>query len=200
VARVIDYPLVLETLTRAGFVSLYHNSGAFGFPREVSTQSVGWIGPKDATLKPAALPLTRRVPPPCPITLAALAGRVWQGHLRGPVWLMPRNHWAFELNFGNSEWMPALLERAGIDPQQLAGRNDGSAVEFSDSEEPLLRPALAVLLERLWGSDFALAWPGRPCLCTVHHHTQLWWTTTDASLIDALDALVPPADGSEDAD
>jgi hypothetical protein len=47
------------------------------------------------------------------------------------------------------------------------------------------------LLGRLLGSDFMLAWPGRPAVCTVHHHKQLWWTTTDPELLAALEAMVP---------
>ena len=81
----------------------------------------------------------------------------------------------------------------GIDPAALSGRNDGAAIEFIEAEAGQLSSALEELLTRLWGSDFALAWPGRPVLCTVHHHTQLWWATPDPGLVAALDALVPPA-------
>jgi hypothetical protein len=191
--RIIDYPDVLNVLLGAGFESLYHNSGAFGFGRAVSTQSVGWVGDPDPSLKPAALSLTRRVAPPYASTLAALAARAWQERLPGRVWLMPRNHWAFELNHGNGDWMPGVLARAGVDPAALSGRNDGSAVEFSREEAAPLQAVLEMLLTKLWGSDFALAWPGRPVLCTIHHHTQLWWTTSDPALLAALEELVPLA-------
>jgi hypothetical protein len=203
VPSVIDYSVVSSTLLGARFESLYHNSGAFGFPRAVSARHVGWIGPQDPTLKESARPLTRRVPEPYAQTLAALAVRAWREHLPGPVWLMPRNHWAFELDHGNSEWMPGLLREVGINPALLSGRNDGSAIEFATGESAALEPALAKLMTDLWGSDFALAWPGRPVLCTVHHHTQLWWTTTDDAFVAALDALVPPTqwwDGTRTAD
>ena len=190
---IVDYPVVLDTLLGAGLESLYHNSGAFGFPRAVPAHHVGWIGPADSTLKPSALPLTRRVPEPYARTLAMLAVRMWAGHLPGPVWLMPRNHWAFELDHGNSGWMPELLRGVGIDPAALSGRNDGAAIEFQVDEAETLVPALEKLLTGLWGSDFALAWPGRPILCTVHHHTQLWWTTTDANLLAALELLTRAA-------
>ena len=186
----IDYPVVLAALTGTGFESLYYNSGAFGFPRAVSPRYVGWVGPDDPTLRPAALPLVRRVAPPFAPTLAALAVRAWESLLPGPAWLMPRNHWAFELDHGNGDWMPAVLKGIGIDPGALSGRSDGSAVEFQLEEAALLTPALEQLLTRLWGSDFALAWPGRPALCTVHHHTQLWWSTTDPAIAAGLDALV----------
>ena len=192
--RIIDYSAVLATLTGAGLESLYHNSGAFGFPRAVSPRHVGWIGPKDGTLKASALPLTRRVGPPYEESLVTLMVRAWQQYLSGPVWLMPRNHWVFELQHGNGDWLPEVLRQIGVDPQVLSGRNDGAAIEFSESEAPLLPPILIPLLTRLWGSDFGLAWPGRPSLCTVHHHTQLWWSTTDAALLAALDRLVAPTE------
>jgi hypothetical protein len=194
VPSIVDYPVVLHTLLGEGLESLYHNSGAFGFPRASMARHVGWIGPVDSTLKESALPLTRRVSEPYARTLATLAVRVWLEHLRGRVWLMPRNHWAFELDHGNSEWMPGLVREVGVDPAALAGRNDGAAIEFAETDSGKLAAALEKLLTGLWGSDFALAWPGRPVLCTVHHHKQIWWTTTDAGLVAALDALVPPTE------
>ena len=189
--RIIDYPTVLDTMLAAGFESLYHNSGAFGFPRAVVTRSVGWVGPPDPTLRPAALPLTRQVPPPHGPTLADLATRAWRDLLSGPAWLMPRSHWAFELDHANGDWMPALLERVGVDPAPLASRNDGAAIEFVPAEGPRLAAALEALLTKLWGSDFSLAFPPRPVVCTVHHHTQLWWTTRDDAVAEALKAMVP---------
>lgn len=190
---IIDYPDVLNALLAAGFESLYHNSGAFGFPRAIPARHLGWIGPDDPTLKETALPLTRRVSQPHAPTLAGLAVRVWQEHLPGAVWLMPRNHWAFEIDHGNSQWMPGVLRGIGIDPAALSGRNDGAAIEFARGEWAALESTLERLLTGLWGSDFALAWPGRPVLCTVHHHAQLWWTTTDAGLLAALERMVPGA-------
>ena len=35
-------------------------------------------------------------------------------------------------------------------------------------------------------SDFLLAFPDRPALCTVHHHEQVWWQTTYEALARAL--------------
>ena len=46
--HIIDYPLVVEQMTRQRFVSLYPNSGAFGFPPESGAASLGWIGPDGA--------------------------------------------------------------------------------------------------------------------------------------------------------
>ena len=189
--RIIDYPVVLDRMLAAGLESLYHNSGAFGFARAVPTQNVGWIGPPDPTLRAGALALTRQVAEPFAPTLAALAVRAWRDHLPGPAWLMPKSHWAFELDHANGDWMAPLMRELGLDPEALASRNDAAALEFLQPEEQLLSAALEQLLTRLWGSDFALAWPGRPVVCMIHHHTQLWWTTSDAGLADAVRAMVP---------
>ena len=180
-------------MVAAGLDSLYHNSGAFGFPRGVVTKSVGWVGPDDPTLRPAALPLVRRVAEPYAANLAAAAVRACREQALGRVWLMPKSHWAFELDHANGAWMPSMLRSIQVDPVALAGRNDGSAIAFAPAEDALLAAALEELLTRLWGSDFALAWPGRPIVCTVHHHTQLWWTSSDVAFIDALDQVVPPS-------
>ena len=190
--QIIDYSVVSETLLGAGFESLYHNSGAFGFPRAVPTHSVGWIGADDPTLREAARPLTRRVAAPYEATLAALATRAWRDILPGPLWLMPKSHWAYELDFGSREWLAGTLERIGIDPRALEGRNDGSAIEHGEADAASFASMLEDLLTRLRGSDFAFVVPGRPVVCTVHHHAQLWWTTTDAAVVRALDAMVPP--------
>src|SRR5438067_12893552 len=64
VARIIDYDMVLERMSAQGFVSLYHNSGAFAFARQTETQMVGWIGLDDPTLLPAARQASIAVPPP----------------------------------------------------------------------------------------------------------------------------------------
>ncbi len=193
--RIIDYPLVVDQMSRQRFVSLYPNSGAFGFPAESGAVSLGWIGPDDASIRPESRPLTRRVAEPCEATLAALATRMWAEQLPGPaVWVLPKSHWAYELMFGSLEWMPRLLNEVGLSPEDLAGRHDGSALEFSPSETGAFEQFLAGLLGGLFGSDFQLAWPGRPLVCTVHHHKQLWWTTTDAALVAGLEALVSPGE------
>jgi hypothetical protein len=118
---------------------------------------------------------------------------MWTGGLEGgSAWVMPKSHWAYELMFGSAEWMPQLLREAGLSPEDLSRRHDGSAVEFSPGEEALFERLLAGLLGRLLGSDFLVAWPGRQIVCTVHHHKQLWWTTTSLDLRRKLDVLVPP--------
>jgi hypothetical protein len=86
--------------------------------------------------------------------------------------------------------MPAALEHIGIDPGQLQARNTGCALEFRPDEIRPFRFLLLRLLECLTSSDFAIAFPNRPALCTVHHHKQLWWTTPDPALYDAIDRVV----------
>ena len=106
--------------------------------------------------------------------------------------MMPKSHWAYELDHGSREWMPEVLRSVGIDPAVLAPRNDGTAIEFAQGERDAFVRLVEGLLSRLLGSDFALAFPGRPALCTVHHHKQLWWTTSDETVVQSLDRLVPP--------
>ena len=190
-ATIIDYDEVLRRMRADGLESLYHNSGAFGFPPSARPMHSGWIGPPDPTIRPEALSLARAVPPPYEQTLARLAARAWVQHLPGPVWVMPKSHWAYELDFGSATWMPGLLGELGLDPPSLHRRHDGSALEFEPTEVGAFTTFVAGLLENLLGSDFALAFPGRPATCSVHHHKQLWWSTTDPAVHAALDALVP---------
>jgi hypothetical protein len=188
--RLIDYVDVERVMIGRGFVSLYPNSGAFGFPPEVHAMTVGWIGPGDSSIRPAARALARPVAAPYEPTLAALATRVWRELLPGPIWVQPKAHWAYELMFGSHEWMPALLRTAGVDPDILYPRHDGTAIEFTPGEEPAFEPLICGLLEKLLGSDFLITSPTHPIVCTVHHHKQLWWSTTDAGLLAALEGMV----------
>jgi hypothetical protein len=190
--QLIDYQHVLQRMTATGFRSLYYNSGAFGFPPEEPARSFGWIGPADPTIRDAARPLTRKAPKPYDASLAALAERAWQTLLIGPAWIMPKSHWAYELDFGSKEWMPDLLAEIGVPVESLRGRNNAAAIEFAASEATPMRRLVLGLLVNLYGSDFALAFPGRPVVCTIHSHKQLWWTTTDESIADGLDLLLPP--------
>ena len=177
-----------------GLVCLYHNSGAFGFAPNVTTQSVGWIGQADRTIRPEALAMARPIAGPIEATLASMAVRAWLDNIGGRIRVTPKSHWAYELDFGSHNWMPAALLSAGVSQEQLrvvSRRHDGSAFEFELSESPLLRGLLDALLSHLLGSDFQLTWPGRPIICTVHHHKQLWWTTSDAALKAALKGRAP---------
>ena len=188
---VVDYPVVLADQQRAGLRSLYHNSGAFGFPNGVATKSVGWLGRPDPTLRPAAVPLARVVPPPFARTMAERLVLAWHATMPGDIWLMPKAHWAYELDFGSKDWLPGVLADAGVDAAQLAGRNNGSAVAFGMGEGGAATMLLDCLLRQLTGSDFAAAWPGRRVACTIHSHEQVWWTTDDADVMAGLDRLVP---------
>ena len=177
-------------MTADGLESLYFNSGAFGFPRRTTTYSIGWIGPDDPTIRPDARAMIRAVAPPWEENLTALALQIWREHLPGDVWVMPKSHWGFELDHGSAEWMPAALKDVEIDSSILASRTDGSAIEFTIDEAVQFEKFLHTLLTRLMGSDFLIAFPDRGTICTVHHHRQLWWTTTDEKIHAAIDAAV----------
>lgn len=185
----IDYEAVQEHMDALGMRSLYYNSGAFGPKDAVSMRYFGWIGPDDPSIRPEALAHSRRVPPPYAQTLAALAARVWQELLPGPAWVMPKSHWAYELDFGSKTWMPGALERLGLDPASLAARTNAAAIEFATSEVEPLAAFVGTLLDNLLGSDFAIAFPSYPINCTIHHHKQLWWVATDDLLIQQIRAL-----------
>lgn len=187
--RIIDYPTVLEQMQRQQMRSLYHNSGAFGFIETSRLHHRGWIGPADPTLRPEAQALARRVIDPCEASLAQLAEQVWQQIAPGSVWVLPMSHWAYELDFGSRDWLPATLESLGVDLSHLQGQNTAPAIAFDPDETAPFRHLVAQLLEHLAGSDFALAFPGWPLRCTIHHHKQLWWTTNDSTLLAGIDSI-----------
>ena len=178
----MDFDRVVESMTSEGFRSLYHNSGAFGFARGTDVHYAGWIGPPDASIRAEMRPLLRQVPPPYEANLAGAAGEVWTLKLPGAAWIMPMSHWSYELDFGSREWMPAALDAIGVNGTELSYRANGAAVEFQVGERAAMESLVAALLANLRTSDFMLAFPGRPALCTVHHHKQLWWQTTDPTL------------------
>jgi hypothetical protein len=183
---IVDYEQVLSQMTGQGLRSLYYNSGAFGFAERATVYSIGWMGPEDSSLKPEARELAVQVAAPYEATLANLVVRAWQDHLPGKVWLMPKSHWAYELDYGSRDWMPSLLERAGVDAGLLQIRTNAAAIEFNLAETRSLSHVIETLLRMLLGSDFALAFPGRPVACTLHHHKQVWWQSSDAELIEGL--------------
>jgi hypothetical protein len=186
---IIDYPIVLEQMRELKMRSLYYNSGAFGFSDDEPTRSIGWIGPADETIRPEVRSLTRQVREPYEPTLVELLLRAWRDILPGRIWVMPSSHWAYELDFGSRQWMTPLLEGIGIDPGLLQHRTTAAAIEFTPEESPALAHFVTRLLEMLEGSDFSLAFPKRRVACTLHHHKQLWWTSADMQIIDALDQL-----------
>jgi len=189
VPKLIEYEQVVEHMTALGMRSLYYNSGAFGPIDTSPTKFVGWIGPDDPSIRPEALAAARRVPAPCELKLVELVGRAWREFFPGPAWIMPKSHWAYELDFGSKQWMPAALAQLGIDAANLAPRTNAPAIEFDLSEFTLFHQFVQTLLENLRGSDFALAFPDHPTLCTIHHHKQIWWVTTDARELEQLSSL-----------
>ena len=187
---IVEYARVLEQMGKQGFKSLYYNSGAFGFKDDIPTESVGWIGADDPSLRPEALALAHKVPAPYEPELTSRVMRAFQEMLPGNVWLMPKSNWAYELDFGSRDWLPALLEHVGVDSGLLQHRTDGSAIEFELSEGDAFAHVVEGLLRMLLGSDFALVFPDRPVICTLHHHKQVWWTSSDRSLIQSLGQLL----------
>jgi hypothetical protein len=192
VAKIIPYDIVLHRLLNEGFNGLYHNSGSFGFARDAATFSIGWIGPADPTIRAEAIHFTRAVKPPHAENLTDLTIRAWQGLLGGPVWVLPRSHWAYELDFGSAAWMPGALSHVGIGSSDLPSLAKGEAIEFAPEESNQFGSFLRSLLDNLSGSsDFQLVWPEKHVLCTVHHHQQLWWTAADELLQQSLAAMAP---------
>ena len=182
VPQIVDYERVLQRMTGEGFRSLYHNSGAFGFARGAEAPYSGWIGPPDGSIRAEAKRFVRQIEPPHAENLARGAGDAWSEHLPGPAWVMPMSHWSYELDFGSRAWMGAALNAIGVDGDALITRANGAALAFELAEREPFESLVTQLLLHLRTSDFMLAFPGRPALCTVHHHTQLWWQTTDATL------------------
>jgi hypothetical protein len=197
VAQIIDYDVVAKTLTSAGLVCQYPNSGAFGFDEFQPVMMRGWIGPADASIRPGMRSVIGSVSPPYEENLAALFVRAWRESLskklaasKAPIWIMPGSHWAFELD-ANRAWLMNLLADIDIDAGKLQGRADGSAIEFPDTEALSAGRFVSGLLQNLTASDFFIAFGRNPLVCTVHHHKQLWWSTTERPVLDSLDRLVP---------
>jgi hypothetical protein len=187
---IIDYDTVVEQMRKQKLKCNYYNSGAFGFADPVGVKHLGWIGPDDSSIRPAAREFARAVPPPYEANLADRLTRAWLAHFPGRVWAMPMSHWAYELDYGSRDWMPALIEHIDLDPGLLQGRNNAAAIEFSVDEAHHLKHFAQRLLEMLMSSDFMLAFVGQPTLCTLHHHKQLWWSTKDDAVLTALEAAV----------
>lgn len=185
-STVIEYQIALKGLGAQGLVCNYFNGGAFGFAKDVNVSIRGWIAADDPTIRPQLRPHIKQIPPPAEQNLAKAAVAVWQKELTGPGWIMPLSHWAFELDSGSKNWLPNLLQSIGIDGKILAGRSDASPIEFERSEQSDLSRFIQTLLENLTSSDFMLAFPAHPVLCTIHHHKQLWWTALDESLIERI--------------
>jgi hypothetical protein len=192
---VVDYPVVFSRMIGQRLGCNYPNSGSFGFAPQTDLKILGWIGPDDATIRPAMRQMARVIPAPHEFNLAAAALDAWQMALPGVLWAMPASHWHFELHDGSREYLPALLSEIDIDPAILRDRPDGSALEFTPSETAAFGRFLRGLLSGLRVSDFMLAFPARPVLCMVHHHKQLWWTSPEAGWLERIDRWRPGAGG-----
>lgn len=187
---IVDYAIVLQTLESEGLVCQYFNGGSFGFPEDAVARIRGWLGPPDETIRPEMRPRTRMVKEPFEANLAEWAARAWLSILPGNVWVMPASHWSFELTHGNRQWLRDLLKAAGIEPGLIIGRTNASAIEFLPEEQLAFRVLIEGLLKGLTASDFTLVFPGRATVCTLHHHKQLWWVSTDQQTVSKLDGIV----------
>ena len=191
VPHVIPYPQVLDAIRDIGVRCVYPNGGAFAVADAGRAQSVGWVGPDDPTIRPEARGLARRVPPPYESNLARLLVRAWREVAPTSVaWLMPASHWAYELRFGSGAWLPDVLTSIGIDHQPLESSSQANAIEFLPEEASALEHVARRLLESLAGSDFSVLLPPRAVVGRLHHHKQVWWTTSEDGVIEALRAIV----------
>jgi hypothetical protein len=193
--NIVEYSIVLDRLIKEGYRSLYFNSGAFGFGNGVKTESRGWIGPHDGSIRESARSIVRQTGSPYDVVLSKALIKTWQTKLPGAVWAMPKSHWAYELEFGHRDWLPDVLNQIGVDAKLLAPLNNAAAIEFKPGEEKAFDFFVRELLQRLFSSDFQLVFPGHSTICTIHTRCQLWWTTTKPAVIETLDALLP-ADGN----
>jgi hypothetical protein len=186
VPRIIEYQIALQRLEHQGLVCNYFNGGAFGFPKGVDVSVLGWIAADDPTIRPQLRPHIRQIPAPQEQNMAQAAVEAWLAEFPDPAWIMPLSHWAFELDFGSKNWLPNSIKSIGLDPALLASRSDASPIEFQLSDKPLLLNFIQTILQNLASSDFMLAFPSQAVLCTIHHHKQLWWTSSDKAIIERI--------------
>jgi hypothetical protein len=187
VPTIVDYSIVQQTAAEMGLVSLYHNSGAYGFGAGAAVGHVGWIGQPDATLRASARDSARQVRPPYPENMATGVEHFARMLKPSAVWLLPASHWAYELRFGG-QWVGQLLDQLNLEASALRDRADGSAIAFMADEMTILSTVIATLLEKLpaGGSDFSLLAPPRRVVGMIHHHQQVWWTTADTDITALL--------------
>ena len=188
---VVAYSTVVREMERLGARCIYPNGGAFDFEDRSAAMSVGWIGPEDPTIRPEAMHLVRRIREPYESNLARLLVEAWRRVAPGPVWVMPKSHWAYELRFGSRGWMPGLLDDVGLDVNALETKSEADAIEFVREESEAFERLARRLLERLEASDFAVAFPDVPVIGALHHHKQIWWTTIDTRVLAGIDAVLP---------
>jgi hypothetical protein len=194
---IVEYDRVVARMSGQGMRCLYHNSGAFGPAAGAPTHFAGWLGPEDPTIRPEARVHARQVAGPFEATLASLTTRAWLEVLPGPAWVMPKSHWAHDLDLGRKAWMSEALRQADIDSAPLATLNVAAAIEFQPHEAARFTVFVQTLLEHLLGSDFAVAYPGRPVVATIHHHKQVWWLSENESIIRQIDSIAPVIEGDK---
>jgi hypothetical protein len=193
---ILDYHDAINVLRPRRIVCVYPNGGALGFAPGVATRSVAWIGPEDPTIRRDARQLARAVPPPFEPNLAKLLVGAWRAVLPGVAWVMPASHWAFELDFGSAEWLGQTLRDIGVDPAPLEALTTGAPIEFAPDESASLETLARALLTNLAQSDFTIVFPDPAVIGRLHHHKQLWWTSSDGSVIDKLAAISSGPPGS----
>ena len=184
---IIPYSNVLIAMSSIGAICNYHNSGSFGLSGD-NVQTVGWLTDDDPTIRPEMRQHSRLFSRD---ELIPRLLQIWQKHLPGPIWIMPASHWAFELNYGNADWLPQRLSEIGIDPSLLRDRNDGSAIAFDWTERNAVTDLTADLLTRSTASDFTATWPTHATVAMLHHHRQIWWRTMELELADDLRLISP---------
>ena len=183
VARIVDYADVCKRADTLGLISAYYNTGAFTFPAGETVHIVGWVGGVDSTIRPGLA--TVAVGEPVAANLVKRLMAMWPGEIDGPAWVMPKSHWAFELDHGNGGWLGPALAAVGVDPELLRPLTDGAAIEFEPGDAAI-SGLLETLLTHLTASDFAILFPRHRHLVTVHHHVQLWWQTADENWVERL--------------
>ncbi len=100
----------------------------------MTTRSVGWVGPPDPTIRPAARTLARHVPPPYEPNLADLATSAWLDHLPGPAPRVAQESLGVRAGLRPAWWMPSALRDVGVDAQSLVAETTGVELEFQPAD------------------------------------------------------------------
>jgi hypothetical protein len=179
---VVNYEQVLTVADRMRLRSVYYNSGAFDFG-SAPTHIVGWLGPDDPTLRSDLQALTARVSIPYARNLSTALMHAWRTLLPGTAWVLPKSHWSFELQHAHRPALHAALRALAIDVAHLSSLpSAAAALAFEPDEANALGTLVETIFTENVSSDFALLFPDRPAILTLHHHQQIWLQTTDPIL------------------